>query len=395
MKSFLSNSLIMLIGANLGNGLNFLSHILIARLLLPQDFGLFQSLISLTGIAGVIFSSLSLVIVNQASQTQSKTFSIKPFFNLSFKLSLLLSLLLLILFPYLSLKLSIPNFGTYFIFLLILLTSFIPVILGSLLQAKLQFYKVGLISITAGLTKLLFIWIFLNLNLKASGALLAILATTIISSLLTYQLTKSYINHKSNKLPLKFILTTTMVNLGLISLISSDVVLARVFFSPHQSGLYAAAASLAKIIFFAISPIFTVTFPLFSTVHLGGAHLLKQAGLLISSLVILIFIIFKLNPQSIINLIYDTNYQSASTFLPLLSLTMLIYTLFYLSIQYLLAKHHPSTVKIISATAILQILLIIFYHPTPTSIITNSIISISTGLLLCLTKVSPLLKINK
>jgi len=227
--------------------------------------------------------------------------------------------------------------------------------------------------------------------------LLAILATTVISGLLTYYLVKPYLDlkpKKSTKLPWRYIITTTTTNLGLISLISADVVLARIFFSPSQSGYYAAASSLAKIIFFAISPILTVTFPLFSTKNLqfGSAVLLKQASLLISTLVVLAFITLKLNPQSIITLIYGTNYQLASTLLLPLSLTMLLYTLFYISIQYLLAKHHPSTIKIISIITILQIILITFHHPTPTAIITNTIISLTLGLLLSLTKVSPLLK---
>ena len=395
MKSLLFNSLVMLIGANLGNALNFLSHILIARLLLPQDFGLFQSLINLTAIAGVIFTSLSLVIVNQASQVKSKTFYLKPFLNLSLKLSVLLSFLFLILYPFISQKFSLSNPNTYLIFILILLTSFIPIILSSLLQAKLKFHLVSLLSILNGSIKLIFIWLFLTLKLQISGALLAILFTTIISSLIIYLFTKPFIKQRHRqayKLPWKYIATTTITNLGLISLISTDVILARIFLSPNQSGYYAAASSLAKIIFFALSPIFTVTFPIFSSkiLHFGTVRLFKQASILLTSLAIIIFIILKFNPANLIVFIYGTNYQSATNILPLAAIAVFLYTLFYLSIQFLLAQHHPVTIKIISFTAILQITFIVLHHPTPTSIITNTIISITLGLLL--TKVSPLLK---
>jgi len=380
--------------------INYLYHFIAGRYLSPDQFGLLESFVSLNYFIAVLISSFSLAIIHQLHKTKKarQPALIQTLQAFSLKLTLIIWLLVLATFPLLQRLLHFDNPFLLIIFSIQILFSFLPTLYLSLLQAKLKFKDFSTINIVAPLTKTLLALIFFLLGLKLTGALTAMVAAGLVPAILSFRLVKKHFKfngselHRSSepsmsgKLPksfFKFGLAALITNLSLTSLYNSDILLVR-FFVAHESGIYAAASVLSKIIFFVSAAVLTVSFPVF-TKHSKNLRKLKanfsQSLFLIITIAFLGVTFYQTYPNLIIKLFSNPAYSAAANLLPGFSLFIFFFTILNLTLQLLLTINKRLAVITSLSTALVQLILIFIYHQNLIQIIQNSIIATLAGLL--------------
>jgi O-antigen/teichoic acid export membrane protein len=165
---------------------------------------------------------------------------------------------------------------------------------------------------------------------------------------------------------------------GLISFISTDIILVKHFFDPTQAGLYAGLSLIGRIIFFVSAPIGTVMFPIIVQKHTKGdsfSNTFKMAlGLvLIPSLLLSLFYLFY-PTFSILFFLKRPEYLSISPLLGLFGFYITFYNVLYLFANFYLSIKKTFIYIPILTGALLQILLITIYHQSFIQIIMISFV---------------------
>lgn len=379
-----AGSFIMIFGSNAVSFLNYLYHLIMGRLLGPASYGELASLISLTGLFGIIPASITLVIIKQVSSTENEKEkgALTAWFKKKiFLFSLIYSILILLLTPLLGSFLKISNL-LYFV--LVALFSFFTLqtsLNRSILQGLLKFKEMVFTLLAENSLKLLISILLVYLGFQVGGAMLGF----VISSALGLYLTIYYLKEKNSfkkispdlKSMIKFTIPVALQSFAVTSLYSSDLILVKHFFPSHEAGLYAALSNLGKIIFFGAGPISAVMFPLVSQRKAKGEKYKKiflysfLGTLILASGVLALYWLF---PDLAINLLYGRLYLGASGLLIWFGIFMSLFTLSTLFISYGLSLGRSSIVILPLIAAAAQIILIWFFHKTLMEVISISII---------------------
>jgi O-antigen/teichoic acid export membrane protein len=381
-------SFILLLANTFGSFINYLYHLISGRYLSLEDFGLLQSLISLSYFLGVILEAFSFSIIkaiNKIKSNQILTFS-RYLLKKIIPTSLLFWLIVLLTYPVLNSLIHINNYYYFSLFTFQIVTSFLSAIYLAILRSKLKFSQFSFVTLTSIILKTLSLTFFFIIGLRITSSLYSLILSGIFSlTFSSYLVKKIWPNStkplKNLDLKLKTNSTKSLItNICLTSLISTDIILVRFFLSPQMSGVYAATSVVGKIIFFISGPISLVAFSIFnlkkSKYNSKITFITSLSLISITSLLISIF------PQFILQALYANNYNQAGTYLSLFSIFIFLYTIFNFIIQYLLSQEKKSAQLIPAIVAITQIILILIYHSNLKIIIINSIISIGFGLIL-------------
>ena len=115
------------------------------------------------------------------------------------------------------------------------------------------------------------------------------------------------------------------------------------FFSPIDAGLYSAWSLFAKIIFFLIGPLISISFIFFS--NKNNRH--QQNKILIMSLIALFivgfscYIAYVFFPLIMVNIIFGNKFRDLAPLLGLASFFGIFYSFIYLFNNYFLARKSP------------------------------------------------------
>lgn len=380
-----SGSTIMIVGSTLVSFLNYLFHLALGRMLGPANYGEFAAVISLVVLLGIIPGSLNMVVIKQISiaKDEEEIASLIRWFKTKILLaSLVFSLIILIASPAVSAFLKIDQ-GYYLILVAISFFFSIQSLLNrSILQGLLKFKEMIISLLLENGVKLLLSICLIYLGFQVGGAITAFALSIIIG----WYITNIYLkNHKKqdanrriniNKI-LLFSLPVLIQTISITSIYSSDVILVKHFFLPHDAGIYAALSTLGKIIFFGAGPIGAVMFPLVSKRHASGQQYKKiflysfLATLFLSIIIIAIYFLF---PAIAIQLLYGSAYLEASSLLVWFGLFVSLFTLSSLLVNYCLSLGQTRVVFLPLCAAILQIVLILIFHETLYAVIMVSTI---------------------
>lgn len=383
----------MIIGSNLASALNYLYHLIIGRLLGPAFYGELAALISVIGLLGIVPAAVSLVIVKQISSAKSEVevnHLISWFKKKMFIVSLIFALIVLISSPFVSSFLHINEVSYLMLVSLSFLFSLQAGFNRSILQGLLKFKEIVTSILAENAAKLLISVSLILAGFAVGGAMTAF----VLAAFLGWYLTNYYLKIKDQKdllLPtnLKPILMLTIPilvqSISTTSLYSSDVVLVKHFFSSYEAGIYASLSTLGKIIFFGAGPINAVMFPLVSKRNSKGENYKKVLIYSFAATAVFavgICFVYWLIPNFAINLLFGSSYLESSKLLIWFGIFISLFTLSSLFINFGISLGKNRIVIFPLIFAILQIILISFFHQT---IFTVVIISIIVTALLLLT----------
>lgn len=187
----------------------------------------------------------------------------------------------------------------------------------------------------------------------------------------------------SSKEATSYTIPTLLAILGITSLYSTDIMLAKHFLSGFDAGLYAALSVMGKIVFFASSSVVYVLFPVIAERTKQGvtSHRLVYAALgavgLVSGAITLGYYLF---PRLALLLLFGPSYFPASTSLGTFGIFISLFSLANVLVTTLLGQGSTKVWLFVVVASILQIGGISLSHDSIASILWMNIIV--TGALL-------------
>jgi O-antigen/teichoic acid export membrane protein len=390
-----SGSLVMVVGGFLISLTNYFYHLITARILGPKDYGTLDSLISLLTQLSIPIAVVSTVIIRYVSsfKGQKRTKTIESFFwKINKRLFFLTPPFLILVLLTTPLVTDFLHLSSPFLFLWIGLSFVLSIFaaLGkSFLQGLCRFIPLTIVGIAEGVFRLVLTIILIALGWGLFGAVFPFFAMTVVSLVLTLFLVRDLLfGEKNEPIPEKkeiftFTLPVFFNNIGVTSLITSDVILARHFLSATDAGFYAALSTLSKIIYFAAVPVVGVIFPLISEAQAAkkSVKIVALPGLLIIGMIITVsFITFKFFPKLMIFLLFGQKYLVIEPFVIYFALGMSLYTINVTLLNISLALRRILPTIFVSLAALFQIILIILFHQSIMQVV-NIFIAISALLL--------------
>jgi O-antigen/teichoic acid export membrane protein len=385
-NQFIASSIIMILGSNFANFLNYIYHLVLGRLLGPIGYGELAGLLSLTGLISIIPGSLSIVITKFISSTEDKK-ELKSLIlwisKFSFLLGGIFSLAIIISSFFVS---NFFNFSSFWL-VIILSISFIfsiPTSFNrSILQGRLLFKGFVYTVIAENLSKVVISLILIYIGWSIFGAVVGITLSSIFGWLMTSYYLRNLFTDQSEKVKIdkkKIFLYSVPIllqSLSITSLYSTDVLLVNRFFSSYDAGIYASLSTLSKILFFATGPVAGVMFPMVSQRKSTGGNffVIFWYSIGITTLICLsVLALYWLIPGLIVNSLYGELFIQAKSYLFLISLSMAFYAISALCINFALAISKIRVVAFPIIAAILQIIGISIYHQSILSVIYVSLV---------------------
>lgn len=387
----LSGSVVMIFGTNFVNILNYLYHLIMGRLLGPSFYGELAALFSLVGILGIVTLALNTVIVKYISSTSGdfeRKGLIRWFTKKILVFSLVLFVLVVILSPFIASFLKIDNPLLVFFVGVVAVFSLLMVVNKAVLQGLLRFNETVVIVLTENGLKLILGVALVYLGFSVGGAMLGLTIGAILGWLLSKSFLKGLAGSKEEISPdgksiLSYFIPVFLQAVAVTSLYSTDLILVKHFFNPHDAGIYAATSTLGKIIFFGASPVSLVMFPLVSARFAKGQSYRKIffasffTTVLISTVALLIF---KLIPGIVITSLYGVAYLQAVDLLLGFGIFMVFFTLSVFLINFGLSLKRTKIVIFPLLASIAQAIGIWLYHGDLNSVVLVS--TVVSGLLI-------------
>ncbi len=391
-------SAIVLAGTTLANTGAYIYHLVVGRILGPVGYGELASLFSFLYILNVPSMVLQTVLTRYIAgfRTKSELGRAKALSLAVLRiLCVVLFLGAIILYPFLSLLsefLHIDKPAALFYTYVTAALWIVGIVQVSLLQGLQRFTTAMVLSN---------FWIYLRLIGGALGAMFGV-TETVIAGVLTSAVAfaaqfwplRDVYGAKINSIAIPkrefvaYSVPSLLTMLGITSLYSTDILLAKHFLTPVEAGYYAAISVMGKIIFFASSSVSYVLFPVVaerSKTHTDSMRLVYSGVVAVGLVSLAIDIGYFLMPKTALLLLFGESYYPASAYLGWFGIFISFYSVSYLVATTLLGLGKTRVAGIVIAAAVVQIAGIAWFHSSMGAIITVNIIvaaMLTPGLLL-------------
>ncbi|HYM65187.1 MAG TPA: oligosaccharide flippase family protein [Candidatus Sulfotelmatobacter sp.] len=397
----ISGSFYIFLGSFSANILAFFLNLFFARSLSYSDYAIFASLLSVITLASIPSGSINAIVVKFATNyfAKEENDKLKNLYLLFFKFILGLSIGVFLLFCILSFLikdyLHIDNIWYVVVTGLTVSVFYLNTLNTAFLQSLLKFKFISVMSVFGGIIKLIIGIVLVLLGFRAFAGIWSIFFMMIgmfliaffpLSRILSSKVKSENINLNKNQI-FSYALPTFITVLFLTSFTSTDVILVKHFFNPHLAGFYAGLSLLGKVIFYFTLPIPMVMFPLLVKRHASGIGFnrifyLALILVLIPSAGITMF--YFIRPNFVINLFLGgRDYLYVAKYLGLFGLYLTIFSMVNVCVNFFLSLNKTKVLFPVFIAAVLQIVLIYFFHTDFYQIIGVSIL-VSFALLIVL-----------
>ncbi len=390
------SSAIFYFGSFLNNFGKYLFHLILLRLLLPAEYGEFLAYLSLLYLLSIPNGTIANLVIKHVSEYQGKGETAKInqlFYHLLKKLypiTVTIALALVIFSGTLANILKAYQ-GAFIILGLFTLISLISTITGSYLIAFQRFISQVLVGSVETVLMIFLALVFIKLQFSATGAVAALLLAVTVGTLLLLYLIRDSIFPRGKDKTVKFSLRTFggysfIYAIGSLSLISTDVLLVRYFFSEQLSGIYSSLSILGRMIYFGLGPLITLILPIASHRY-AAAKTSKSVLLKLGGVIVLFGLIaasvFSLFPSLVVTILSGPNYIEAAKYLPVFAFSMLFFSLNLFLVSYFMAIGKPKVNLYLLAITIVQPLVILAFHQSLSQIVWSNLL-LETSLLILL-----------
>lgn len=398
----ISGSTIIFVGSMVASVLNYFFNLVMGRFLTVSEYGTFAVLISVFNIFSVfdialtmVFSKFSASLAGQKKEEKVGSLFIAGSLWVGI-FSFILCLLLVFVSPRISDFLNINSTILVLIIIAALFFSFLSTVSGGILQGLLKFYSFSLIRITSSVARLVLGIVFVFLGYKVFGSIMAFFLSSLAAYVFTFYPLRKYIIRKVedgftllslHKKVYSYAIPVFLSNIGITALVSLDIILVKHYFNSTIAGQYAALSLMGRAIFYFVSPISVVLFPIIAQ---KKERKEKLTGTLVLSIALISFPAFFLSafyfmfPKLVLGLFFPK--PEYSTLAPLLgpfSIFIAFYTISFLLNHFYLSLNKTRVFLFTLAAAVLEAIIIIIFHNSIGQVVTG-LISVSFLLLICL-----------
>lgn len=397
IDSFSKNVLLVFCGTTLVNVFNLLFQLLIAHKLNPQDFASFNALLSVFVIIASPLSTIQTILAKfisefKAKNELNKVYSLVTSLFKKFSVFSLITLLIFLVLSFVIVKgLKIDSLYAGLILASLLALSWFSPLFSGILQGIESFKWLTLASFIGGLLKLLLAAVFIFLGFNVTGALSAFFISSLFIMLISVLPLKALFVKKVQietilyKEMFLYIFPVALSTFCFMTLVSSDLILVKLFFSPGESGVYSVAQMVGKIFLFLPAAITLVMFPKTSGQNAAKKDsliTLKKSLFFAFILCLGAVIFYNLFPSFVLKVLTGKSTNEAVLLGRFFSLAMSQFTLLYVIIMYLLSIKRLEFLRILIFFTILQIVAIILLHTTLLTV--ASLLCLNSAILLLL-----------
>ncbi len=396
-NSMISAGLFLSAANILAGCLGYIYQILMARMLQPEGYASFSSIMALTVFFGAPLGALVMVISRQVSalRAHGRLFEI----TVQYK-KLLLQIFIagvacaLLLYP---IHIFISHFregisaGSIFLLGSIVIIGSFVMINNAFLQGLQSFSWFASLGVIAVVLKIILSVAFIFLGLAVDGALLGVFVPAVLIFIMGYRVVIGSIPTRKPQetflqvnsfLKLSTYLPVLIANLAFVAMTQLDIVLVTWYFPSDLAGQYAAAAILGKVILYLPGGLALALYPRVAENHasnIGSAKILFQTLAVASVVCILAAAFYGIFGPQIIDILYGPSYEGAGQILSWYGFAIYPLTLVMVIENFLIAKGRVIFAWIFMAVAPFQVLAIYLCHEDLNSIL---IILGASGLLL-------------
>lgn len=382
-NDFVKGGLILFTGSMTGNVLAYLYNIIIGRMLEPEYFGVFSSVVAIGYIVGVFPATLGLLIAKFSAEYRSRedTDSVYSLFKYATNKFLIIGIILFVFLtaisPFIGKFLKIDSIIPILILNASLVFSFLIAINRGVLQGTLSFFHFSLSTNIEMFLRIAISALFVFIGWKVNGALLGLTLGILAAYLLSFiPVNKIFHNVQKKQIDTniikKYALPLFVSFLGMTLLYTMDIILVKHYLSDYDAGIYSALSVFGRIIFFASGSIALALFPMAAERNANGRkhkHLLHGSILIVSVISLVILILYFFVPEITIRLFLGDRYIEASSYLALFGLMMFFYSLVNLLINYYLSINQTAISFLPFIFSVVLLILIIFFHQSLKEII--------------------------
>jgi O-antigen/teichoic acid export membrane protein len=352
-KYLIQTSFILIIISNFNNVFNFLCQLILGRALSPEDFGIFNSVLSfflvLLSFSSVITFLVTREIIHLIDNTEGINSFAKDITYNAVKSGLVVTLAFVLFSSIIAQYLEIDSIKPVLICSIFIMFVLAQAVFNGILQG-LSRYTIMNIGFTVQTgTRLLFTGAVVVFSLSYNGALIAILLSYVaVTIYYLYHLSDQVIipkDRQKHNVSLQKLFKGA-VPIGLIiaygSILSNiDIAIVKHFFSAYETGIYSAGAIVGRIIFYLPGMLMYILFAeVVRSNAIGESAIAKTViigsiTLLISGAGALCFYFF---PTFFIRIVMGAKYLSASPILVIIGFSMIPLTALLVLFNFCVAK---------------------------------------------------------
>lgn len=377
------------------NILRYIFHLILLRLLTAGEYGEFLSYLSLMYILAVPTGTVSNLVTKFVAEFKGKKnfTAINSFFYYLVRVTTPITLslgLVLIVFSGFFATLFKAHQSAFVILGVSTFVSLIQIISTSYLSALQKFRFQTISGFIGSIFTIVLSVTLIKFGLGATGAVLSqILASLLLTVLALINIRRFIYPRLVNNKKIAFSLAgftgmSFVFALGSMSLVSIDVLMVRALFDVHTSGIYATLSILGRMILFGLMPFVTFMLPVATLRHSSGQNtkmLFVKLGLTMLIFGSIGLGIFSLYPEFIVRILSATSSSEVAKYLPVFSLSMVVFALNQFLLSYLMATSRSQANYIFLVAIIIQpILIFILRHSFVSVIYSSLIIQVGLGL---------------
>lgn len=387
----LRGSAVLWVGMMAANLSNYLFHLLMGRFLGPVDYGSLAAIVSIMYYIGVPTTTITVTVMKYAAEydAQGAPERINGFFRKLTKSLIIIGVVLFVCMaaasPLISRFLNIASTTPLLILSAMVLVTYVLPINRGVLQGLQKFGSLSLNLVLETILKLIVGISLVVLGFSVNGAVIGIVSAMFIAYALSFIplrriLSSASVKSESIREMLKYSIPVFIALLCLNNFYSIDVILVKHFLSPVDAGYYSGLSILGKIVVFASLAIVGVMFPVVAGRHKSnqkhGKILLMTLGM-ITAISGTIVVCYAIAPKLLIGVLFGAKYLPVAPYLTTFGIAMLLLALSTALANYYLAINKTSCVPILVGAAVIQALLLWFYHGSLSQIVIVMIASMA------------------
>jgi O-antigen/teichoic acid export membrane protein len=313
------------------SGVNYASNIIFSRVLTPAQFGDLTALLALTVIAAVPSGAIQTVMADRLAAHMASGHPMRAAYlirHATAHLSVYVGVLCVVYIastPFLGGVLNLQSNSTLIALApMLMLSAFTPLAFG-ILQGLERFVALGLVMFWIAVSRIAFgvPWALSNVGGGPGGALLGMAIGNMIALVATWWAIREYVLRRGTGAAtsgLRRRVDTLAMSaggafIGFAVLSNFDVVLAKLALDPHESGQYAALATIGKIIFFLPSAVALIMVPWAARARVGQGNptrVLRMAALAVAGTTLVVVVPAAVAPDFLVRTMFGAKYLGAS-----------------------------------------------------------------------------------
>ncbi len=373
------DTIIVSIATLVGSVFSYLLQFVLGRKLSVEDYGTFNTLLSLTTIVGVLSGVLGTALIKVSAEMYAKDkdngkleYFLYKTLAFSF-LALIISFFLGVLFSnFVSIYLNINDSVLIMLLGLFVGLSFLLIVPQAFLQGVQKFRRYSIFHVVNMVLRLVIPIVFVYAGFSIRGVWVGLSVSYVFSFLLGMLLLKVKVKNVEKKDISSYLeklkslsVSIILVNFALMFLNNIDVIMVKKYFSPTEAGYYSGTVTLGKILLFGAGAFTTVMFPRITALYVSGKefiHKLKMIFFLLLGVLFVGVLCYRIFPEFLTRVFFGEAFMSSQEYLPLFSIFVSIYVLINFLVMFFLAIDKKAVGFLLLPGVVAQYILLNIFH---------------------------------